>query len=536
MEERIWHKNYDPGVPFHIDLPEIPCHQLLEKRAEEMPGGTAVTIFGAPSTYAEINARANQFARALQDWGIKKGDRVALILANSPNYVSCQFGILKIGAVAVPVNPLYTGRELSHILSDSGARFAVVLSIFLDNVIQIRQETGLEDLIALPIPGMDLPVPEDISLIDDFLNEKPDTNPNVPVSPDDAAIILYTGGTTGRSKGAVLTHHGQIYSAMMLSQLDPNMEAQKDSFILVNPLFHIMGNAIMTFCLHAGLPIHLVPQYDPGMVLQTIDQARPTWFPGVPTMFIGVMNHPEVKNYDLTSIRYCISAAAPFPVEPMEQFEKITGCRIVEAYGLTESGAAIMFNPFMGERKVGSIGVPTADVDVKIVDLETGTKEMPPNKEGELILKGPSVMKHYLNMPEETENTLRDGWLYTGDIAKVDDDGFFWIVDRAKDMIIAGGFNIYPRDIDEVLYEHPKIEAACAIGIPDDYRGETVKAFIVVKQGETITEEEIITHCRENLAAYKVPKIIEFRDSLPTSIIGKVLRKTLRDEEKAKTA
>jgi long-chain acyl-CoA synthetase len=246
------------------------------------------------------------------------------------------------------------------------------------------------------------------------------------------------------------------------------------------------------------------------------------------------MNHPDVKKYDLTSIRFCVSGAAPFPLEPMERFEAITGCQVVEVFGLTESGAAVFFNPFVNERKVGSIGVPLANIDARIVDLETGTKDMPIGVEGELIISGPPIMEHYLNMPEETETALRDGWLYTGDIAKMDEDGFFWIVDRKKDMILAGGFNIYPRDIDEVLHEHPKVELACAIGVPDPYRGETVKAFIVPKAGQTITEEEIVQFCRERLAAYKVPKIIEFRESLPTSIIGKVLRKELRAEERQK--
>lgn len=251
-------------------------------------------------------------------------------------------------------------------------------------------------------------------------------------------------------------------------------------------------------------------------------------------MFIGVMNHPDVKKYDLTSIKFCVSGAAPFPLEAMERFETVTGCRVVEVFGMTETGAAIMFNPFVQARKPGSIGFPTADIDAKIVDIETGQKEMPVNEPGELILKGPPIMKHYRNMPEETADALRDGWLYTGDIAHMDEDGFFWIVDRKKDMIIAGGYNIYPREIDEVLFEHPKVEMACAIGVPDPYRGETVKAFVVLRNGETATEEDIINFCRERLAAYKVPKIVEFRDSLPTSIIGKVLRKILREEEESK--
>ncbi len=534
MGERIWHKNYDPGVPNHVDLPAITAHKLLEDRAESTPQGTAVTIMDAPSTYEELNIRSNQFAHALMEWGIKKGDRVALIMANSPSFITCQFGILKSGATVVTVNPLYTGRELSHVLGDSGARLAVVLSLFADNVEKIKGETSIEKLIVVPIPGMEIPLPDGIVLLDEFIAGQSDKNPKLKIKPEEPALILYTGGTTGLSKGAVLHHRSQVYSSLMLGSLDPSMREQEDSFVLVNPLFHIMGNAIMTFCLHAGLPVHLVPQYDPGMVLKTIHQNRPTWFPGVPTMFIGVMNHPEVKNYDLTSIRYCVSAAAPFPVEAMEEFESITGCRVIEAYGLTETGAAIMFNPFIGPRKVGSIGFPTPDIDARIVDLETGTKDLSINEEGELLLKGPPIMMHYRNMPEETAENLRDGWLYTGDIAKMDEDGYFWIVDRKKDMIIAGGFNIYPREIDEVLHEHPKVELACAIGVPDAYRGETVKAFIVPRAGESLTEEDIISFCRERLAAYKVPKIVEFRESLPLSVIGKVLRKTLRDEERKK--
>ena len=534
MEKKVWHRNYDPGVPTHIEIPDINCHNLLEQRAREMPEGTALTMMGMTTTYKDLNARANQFAHALLKWGIRKGDRVAMIMANSPAVVSSQFGILKSGGVAVPVNPLYTGRELTHVLSDSGARAVVVLSLFAGNLEAVLGQTKVEKIIMVPIPGMDLPVPEGAVLLDEFIKDHEQHNPDLDIGPLDTALVLYTGGTTGRSKGAVLHHRSQVYSSVMLSQLDPKLEAQKDSFLLVNPMFHIMGNAITTFCLYAGLPVHLVPQFDAGMVLQTIDQTKPTWFPGVPTMFIGVMNHPDVDKYDLTSIRYCVSGAAPFPVEPMERFEKITGCRVIEVFGMTETGAAVMFNPFVNERKPGSIGFPVADIDVKIMDLETGTKEMPPGQVGEMVITGPPIMGEYLNMADETEHALRDGWLFTGDIAKLDDDGFFWIVDRKKDMILAGGFNIYPREIDEVLFEHPKVALACAIGVPDEYRGETVKAYVVPKPGETLTEEEIISWCRERLTGYKVPKIIEFRESLPTSIIGKVLRKTLREEEQAK--
>lgn len=534
MEEKMWLKNFDPGVPHHLDLPLVPVHRLLEDRAAGMPQGTAVTMMGTPVTYEELNARANRFAQALLDWGLKKGDRVALVLANSPSFLSCQFGVLKAGGIVVAINPLYTGRELAHVLGDSGARLAVVLSLFVDNVVRIQGQTSLEKLVALPIPGLEIPLPGEITLLEEFTAGKPEVNLNLKIETNDAALILYTGGTTGISKGAVLHHLSQVYSSFMLASLDPDLKEQEDSFLLVNPLFHIMGNAIMTFCLHAGLPIHLVAQYDPGMVLQTIHEARPKWFPGVPTMFIGVMNHPDVNKYDLTSIRYCISCAAPFPVEAMERFEAITGCRVIEAYGLTESGTAIIFNPFVNPRKIGSIGFPCADMDAKIVDLETGTKDLGLNEAGELLLKGPPIMNHYHNMPQETADNLRDGWLFTGDIAKMDDDGYFWIVDRKKDMIIAGGFNIYPRDVEEVLHEHPKVDLACVIGIPDPYRGETVKAFVVCKPGEPVTEDEIVSFCRERLAAYKIPKIVEFRDSLPVSIIGKVLRRELREEELSK--
>jgi long-chain acyl-CoA synthetase len=288
------------------------------------------------------------------------------------------------------------------------------------------------------------------------------------------------------------------------------------------------------YCVHVGLPLHLVPRFDAKLVLETIHQLRPTWFPGVPTIFIALMNHPEVKNYDLTSLRYCISGAAPYPVEAMLAFEAITQCRVTECFGLTEAGSVVMLNPFVGQRKFGSVGIPTPGMDARIVDLETGTQELTPGEEGELILKGPPIMTHYLNMPEDTAATLRDGWLHTGDIARMDEDGYFWIVDRIKDMIIVGGENVYPREIDEVLHEHPQVELACAIGVPDSYKGEAVKAFVVCRAGEKLTEEDIIAFCRERLAPFKVPRQVEIRDALPTSVIGKVLRKTLREEERRK--
>ena len=534
MGEKIWLKNYDPGVPHTLKLPEVNCHYLLEERTRLTPNEVAVTIMGMPTTYAELNARANRFARALLDKGLKRGERVAIIMGNSPSYVSCQFGILKAGGVAVPINPLYTGREMSHVLTDSEAQAAVVLSLFADNVNQVKDKTSLDKIIVVPIPGMEVPLPDGAVSLEDFTAGFSEDNLDLDISPSETALVLYTGGTTGRSKGAALHHRSQVYASYVLASLDPSMEAHKDSFVLVNPLFHIMGNVIMTFCLHAGLPVHLVPQYDPGLVLKTIDDMKPTWFPGVPTMFIGIMNHPEVHKYDLTSIKYCVSGAAPFAVESLEKFEAITKCRVIEVFGLTESGAAIFFNPFVNPRKIGSIGIPTADMDAKIVDLENDQEEKGINDIGELLVAGPPIMKHYLNIPEETEDALNGGWLHTGDIAKMDEDGFFWIVDRKKDLIVAGGFNIYPRDVEEVLYEHPDVVLACAIGVPDPYRGETVKAFIVPAPGKVLTEEEIIAFCRQKLAAYKVPKLIEFREALPTSIIGKVLRKTLREEERKK--
>jgi len=534
MKQKIWLKHYDPGVPYDVELPSVPAHRLLENRAAKMPDGTALTFLGMPTSYAELDAQSNRFAQALIDWGIKKGDRVAMLMANTPAFLSCQYGILKAGAIVVPVNPLYTGRELLHVLSDSGARLAVVLNLFASNVSEIMDQTSIEHLVIVPIPGMDVELPDGITLLEDFVDSHPDTNPRLKIGLDDPAMILYTGGTTGLSKGAVIAHRSVVYCSVMLSTLDPSMESQKDSFLLVMPLFHIMGNLIAAFCLHEGLPIHLIPRYDPELLLQAIDQQKPTWFPGVPTIFIGIMNHPDVNKYDLTSIRYCISGAAPFPLEAMEQFEAITGCHISECFGLTEAGASIMLNPFVGMRKIGSIGIPTPGIDAKIVDLEDNTRELPPNHEGELVVKGVPIMKYYHNMPKETANTLKNGWLHTADIARMDEDGYFWIVDRIKDMIIIGGENVYPREIDEVLHEHPKVELACAIGIPDSYKGEAVKAFVVPLKGETITEEEIIDFCRLHLAPFKVPKIVEIRDTLPTSAIGKVLRKILREEEKKK--
>jgi len=370
------------------------------------------------------------------------------------------------------------------------------------------------------------------SLIKKHAGKKP---PVVEVAPDDRAVFLYTGGTTGVSKGAVLQQRNLVANIYQVKSWCTDLREGKEVALAVLPFFHSYGlTTLLNLGLTSGGKLILMPRFVLEDVLNAIDKLKPTLFPGVPTIYVAINNAPDLHKYHIQSIRICISGAAPLPVEVQQQFEKNTGGRLVEGYGLSETSPVTHANPVYGKRKTGSIGLPMPDTEFKIVDVETGEKELPIGEIGELCIRGPQVMEGYLNMPDENAQSLRDGWFYTGDIAKVDEDGYTYIVDRKKDMVIAGGFNIYPRDVEEVLYTHPKIMEAAVAGINDPYRGETLKAYIVLKEGETMTEEEVFEHCKANLAAYKTPKLVEFRPELPKTMIGKVLRRMLREEEEKK--
>ena len=552
-ERRPWVRHYDPRVPWSIDYPSLPLHRLLEQSATGHPSHTALLYFGQRISYRQLDDLANRFANALLGLGLRKGDRVALLLPNTPEYVVAYYGTLKMGGIVVPTNPLYVAREIQHQLLDSGARVIVTLTKFYPLVESVRRATMLEHVIVANIKdffppvlrwlftlfrerreGHDAAVKEarDTHRFPALLRRQPPSRPEVDVLPDDLALLQYTGGTTGVPKGAMLTHANLVANTLQACCWLPTAKEGEEVVLGALPFFHVYGMTVaMNFAVKLAASLVLMPRFEVREVLKLCSQHRPTIFPGVPTMYVAINNCPDTPKHDLRSITACISGAAPLPVEVQRCFEAITGGRLVEGYGLTEAAPVTHCNPIYGLRKAGSIGVPFPDVDAKIVDLETGEQEMPAGEPGELVLRGPQVMRGYWEMPQETAAVLRDGWLYTGDVAKRDENGYFYLVDRKKDVIITSGLNVYPREIDEVLYAHPKVREAVAVGVPDPYRGETIKAFVVLKPGEQATAEEMISYCREHLARYKVPSQVEFRESLPKTMVGKVLRRALLEEE-----
>ncbi|MGE5264817.1 MAG: long-chain-fatty-acid--CoA ligase [Acidobacteriota bacterium] len=562
--DKPWLKFYEPGVRAHIDYPARPMHAFLEDVATQSPEKTA-TIFGgvvqdalldATLSYKELNDQANRMANALAALGVKKGDRVALYLPNCPQYLISYYATLKLGAIVAPNNPMYVPRELEFQLNDSGAETMVCLSRLYPYVRMVRPNTRLKNVVVTSIKeyfpprlkavfeqfveekeGHRATIGADEHWFQDVLNGASAAPPSAEVTPEDTAVLLYTGGTTGVPKAAEITHKNIVVNAFQCKEWVANVPRQaQEATIVALPLYHSYA---MTVCMNNAIlqqsTMILIP--DPRNLphlLKSIDSHHPTYFPGVPTMYTACLNFPELGKYNLKSIKACLSGAAPMPIEVQNKFQELTGAHLVEGYGLSEASPVTHDNPLFGDNRIGTVGVPFPDTDAKIVDVETGEKELPPGEPGELIVKGPQVMKGYWNKPEETRITLRHGWLYTGDIATADGDGYFRIVDRKKDMIIAGGYNVYPRDVEEVLYQHPKILEAAVAGIADPHRGETVKAYVVLKPGETATAEEIIAFCRERLAAFKSPKLVAFRESLPKTMIGKVLRRQLIAEDQAK--
>lgn len=545
--EKIWLKHYPQEVPKTIDYPDIPIFRFLDDSAKNFPDTTATIFMGANLTYKQLADQVNKFACGLSQLGIKKGDRVALFLPNCPQSIIAFYAALKLGAIVVQNNPLYVERELTYQMTNSGAETVITLDLTMlyPKIEKIREKTNLKNVIVsslkeyLPFPlsllyplakRKDIAKPSNVIPFQDLM--KKGTPPSVDVRGDDIALLQYTGGTTGVSKGVMLTHKNLVANALQCRNWFPELQLGKEGLLAVLPFFHSFGLTVaMNTPIYVAATIVVVPRFQTKEILSLIQKYKPTLFPGVPTMYVAINNYPDVSKYDLSSIKYCISGAAPLPVEVLQEFERLTGGKLREGYGLTESSPVTHCNPLEKMVKAGSIGIPFPDTECKITDAETGKKEVGMNDVGELCIKGPQVMKGYWEMPEETDLTIREGWLYTGDMAKVDEDGYFYIVDRKKDMIIASGFNIYPRDVEEVLYEHPKVKEAAVAGIPDPYRGETVKAYIVLKDGETATEEEIISFCRENMARYKVPKVVQFREDLPKTLVGKILRRALVEEE-----
>ncbi len=555
-EDKPWVSSYEEGVPEKIEYEEICLPAILERTAGIFPDKMALLFQGYKITYRQLNDMVNRFAACLHSFGISKGDSVAILLPNViPCVVAC-YAILKIGGITVMNNPLYSDRELEHQFNDSDSKLLVTLDLLGNRMIDLRPKTKIKQIIYtsigdyLPFPknilfplvakkknlAADVKSAENVYKWKDMLAKSSPTPPDVELSFDDVAMYQYTGGTTGVSKGTILTHGNLSKNVQQAGAWFPTFKKGEEAMLGALPFFHVFGlTCAMNFAISMGWGHILVPKPQPEALLETIRKFKPTFAPLVPAMYIGMLNHPDIDKVDMTSIKGCFSASAPLPLEVISDFENKTGAVIVEGYGLTETSPVTHVNPFAdGKRKVGSIGVPISDTECRIVDLDDGNTDVPVGETGELVIKGPQVMKGYWNNPEETAKTLIDEWLYTGDIAKMDEDGYFYIVDRKKDMIISSGCNVYPRDIEEVLYENPKVQEACAIGIPHPTRGEAIKVFVALKEGETATQEELIEYCTDKLAKYKLPTEIEFRDELPKTNVGKILKKDLRKEEMAK--
>jgi len=550
-----WHASYPADIAPSSHYPLHNLAQLLVDAARRYPSRPAVEFMGKRLNYSQLLQYAYRFANALLRFDITRGDRIAIMLPNCPSGVIAYFGTLLAGAVVVKTNPLYTERELSHQLSDSGAKLIVTLDQLYARVKKVLPSTNIQTVLITSIAD-ELPWPKSwlypIKLkrekqyvrmeyggnelhLPKVLAEAPDTPVMAEVNAEEElAVLQYTGGTTGLPKGVMLTHYNLLANTVQNALWCNRVDDGRERFLAALPLFHVFGlTVLLNQSVYRAGELILLPRFEAETVLKTIHKLKPTVFPGAPTMYIALLNHPKLKEYDLRSIKVCVSGAAPLPMEVQERFEAVTGARLIEGYGLTEASPVAYANPIWGKRKIGTIGIPLPDTDAKIVDSETG-EELPIGEIGELVLRGPQVMKGYWNRPDETSKTIKDGWLYTGDMGVMDEEGYVAIVDRKKDLIIASGFNVYPREVEEVLYEHPAVQEVCVAGVPDDYRGETVKAYVVLKQGTFTTEAELDAHCREKLAAYKVPKLYEFRESLPKSMIGKVLRRALLEEEKEK--
>ena len=550
--DKPWLASYEKGVPEFVEYEDVCLPAFLERSAERFPDRSALNFQGYRIQFRQLREMVDRFASALSAFGVNRGDRVALLLPNTIPCVAAYYAVLKIGAIAVMNNPLYSDRELDHQFNDSGAKLLVTLDLLGNRMIDLRSKTRIKQIVITSI-GDYLPFPKnwlfplvakkkklaaDVKPADNVFSWKAvlaDHQPNPPAVTlgfEDVAMYQYTGGTTGVSKGVMLTHANLSKNVQQCRAWFPTFKEGAEIMLGALPFFHVFGlTTAMNFAIYMGWEDILVPKPQPEQLLEAIGKYKPTFAPLVPTMYIGLLNHANIDRTPMTSIKGCFSGSAPLPVEVIRDFEKRTGAVIVEGYGLTETSPVTHINPFAGgKRKAGSIGLPIPDTECRIVELSDGRTDLPIGETGELMVKGPQVMTGYWNKPGATAETLVDGWLHTGDIAQMDAEGYFYIVDRKKDMIISGGYNVYPRDIEEVFFEHPKVQEATAIGIPHPKRGETVKVFIVLKEGATATQEEMIAFCHEKLAKYKWPTEVEFRTELPKSNVGKVLKKELRQK------
>src|SRR5512138_3127759 len=562
MNDRPWLAHYDRGVPSTIEYPKAPLFHFLEEAAKKYPDRACTIFKGAVISYKEMNALTDHVAAALVDLGVKKGDRVGIFMPNVPQFIMAYFGILKAGGVVVAVNPTYPPDEVMTPVNDANIEIMFTLTRFYSVLTKVRERSKLKKIIVSNIKEA---LPPITSLLFTLAKEKKEghhvdalderdlwmkdllkkyenaAKPNIEIAPEDTALFQYSGGTTGVPKGAVAMHKNVVANTLQMRAWFVNSEDGKEIYLMAIPLFHVYGMvAGMNVAMSMGASLVMIPNArDISDVLENIKKYSPTIFPGVPSLYNAINNRPEVKEgkVSLRSIKACISGSAPLMRETKETFEALSGGKVFEGYGLSEAPTATHCNPLLGTNKTGSIGLPLSDVDVKIISLDDGETEVPLGEIGEIAINGPQVMKGYHNMPTETANALRqlkDGktWLFTGDIARMDEDGYFYIVDRKKELIKPGGFQVWPREVEEVISSHPKVLEVGVGGIPDPNRGETVKAWIVVKPGETLTVDEIKAYCKEHLAPYKVPTHYEFRSELPKTTVGKILRRELVRQHK----
>jgi long-chain acyl-CoA synthetase len=546
-----WARHYDPGVPLEVEVPRTTVTGLLVDAARRVPASTALVFFGKKTSYGRLLDQVRRLAQSFLDLGLGPGEPLAVLLPNCPQLAVSYHAILSIGGVAVLLNPLLSPKEIAHQLKDSGCRKLVVLDHLLPKVEEAGKEVSLDRLM---VTSLTEALPWPLSWLypfkarrqglatgftpgpgrqrwRDLLKAKPlDDLPSI--IPENLAILQYTGGTTGTPKAAMLSHKNLLANVVQINAWLPRIKYGKERVVGLIPFFHSFGLTVcMNWPLSQAAEILILPKFDIKNFISMLRRHRPTVLPGVPTLFIGLINHPELATLDSSQLWACISGSAPLPQEVRDRFEEITGCRIMEGYGLTEAGPVTHLNPYNQDRPPGSIGLPFPSTRAKIVDAETGDRDLFFGEVGELVVQGPQVMSGYWQNPEETALVLRDGWLFTGDLAKMDENGYFYIIDRKKDLVIDAGFKIYPREVEEVLYQHPGVLEAVAYGIPDPYRGEILKVAIVPRPGAQLTADDILEYCRPRLATYKLPKIVEFRTELPKSMVGKVLRRLLREAE-----
>ncbi len=558
--ERPWLRFYEPGVPAEVAVPGVTVDTLLRQAADEHPGSDALIFYGARTTFRRLDEDVDRLARALMSLGLEAGDRVTLHLPTSPAFVIAFLAAVRAGAIVVPVSPLLVEREIQVLLRETRPRLSIALDLLVPRVAAARAavadlvgrprrgsgvvSTGIQDSLPRPLrwlypirarrEGRWRPVPhsEEVPNLFRLLAASPAGRVGGGARPDDPVVLQPTGGTTGTPKTAILSHRNLVANAHQVAAWFVGRQPGRDRVLAVLPYFHIYGLTVaMLYGLLTATTQVLLPRFEPLAVLKAIERWRPRLFPGAPVMYASLLADPHLSRFDLRSIEACISGAAPLPAPVQEGFERATGGRVVEGYGLTEASPVTHCNPIRGTRKVGSIGVPFPSTEARVVDLDTGNVTLPAGEAGELVVRGPQVMAGYWNHPEETAATLRDGWLFTGDVATMDSDGFFRIVDRRKDLIKVSGVNVYPREVEDVLLMHPAVAEAAVVGIPHPVRGEVPKAFVVLRPRASATEADLVAHCRANLAPYKVPAEVEVRSELPRTFVGKVLRRVLAQDE-----